>query len=431
MIVTTERLPQSQIKLRIEIPLNEVTPFLEKAAQRLSEKSLIKGFRKGRVPYDIVQHQFGEPAIYDEALQDVVDATYRKALEQEQLHVVSKAAIEVEKLAPGNPVVYTAVAALLPNVHLGDYRTFTLHTTKKEVVLDEKKVAQTIQSLRDMQAQEKLVQRPAQKSDIVLADVDITIGGVPIEGGKTTKQRMLFGEHTLLPGFEENILGMQKGEDKNFNITFPEKDAQAQYAGKTAQVHIHIHDVYERTLPTWDDAFAQGLHFASVTELEKNIRDNILREQNDAARQKWESDIIMEIIQQSQFDELPTQLIDDEVEKMMRELQDDIARQNVKYDDYLSHIKKTNDELRAHFREPAHKRIQAALVLRAIAIAERVAISEEDVNKEWEEWKKMYDQAPQVHPTLASDQMRHTIENMLLHRKTMELLSSFVQSRPQ
>ena len=220
IIATSETLPKAQIRLRIEVPHDDVLPYLEKAAHRLAKKVTIKGFRPGKVPIDILKQQLGELAIYEEALQDVVNTTYPQAIEQEQLHVASRAAIESEKLAPGNPVVYTATVALLPHVELGDYHTLTIKKT--EVVLDEKKIETTTQQLREMRAQEKLVLRSAKIGDKVLADFQISIGGVSIEGGSATKQPILLGKYELIPGFEEQIVGCSGGEEKKFDIPFPE-----------------------------------------------------------------------------------------------------------------------------------------------------------------------------------------------------------------
>ena len=192
-----------------------------------------------------------------------------------------------------------------------------------------------------------------------------------------------------------------------------------------ANVQLKIHDVYERTLPEWNDDFAHGLQFDSIAELEKNIRENILKEQTNEEQRRWENEAVMEIVEKSTIGELAELLVDDEITKMIHELKTDIERQNVKYEDYLAHMKKTEEKLREDFHETAQKRIRAALILRAVAVAEKITVQKDEIEKELEQWKNFSKQMPDVPSGNDETTIRHAIENMLIHRKTMERIASF------
>lgn len=425
MKVTVQRVPKSQVELTIEVSVEEVKPFVEKAAVRISKEVNIKGFRPGKAPYDVLKQNVGEATIYEEAFQDIVNDTYARAIEQEKLQVVGRANIAVEKIAPGNPIVYKATAPLMPSVKLGDYKT--LSTKKGVVSLDEKKLERTLDDLRKMRAKEILVNREARTGDKVVVDFDIQMEGVSIEGGKAEKQHIVLGESKFIPGFEDGIVGMKKGEQKAFEVVFPAEYVKKDVAGKKAMAHITLHDVYEMELPVLDDAFAKELNFDSLEKLQQEVRANIQRELEQEAEEKFEVDVIEEITKSSQIDELPDQLVDEEVEKMLRELEQDIVQRGLKFDDYLEHMKKTRDGLKEHFREAATRRIHAALVLREVAVVEQITADAAEIEKEIAEMKQKYASMPDLAGQLDSPAYRARMENILIHRKTFERLESFTK----
>lgn len=425
MIVTKKILPKSQVELTIEVSVEEAAPFIEKAAARISKEVNIKGFRPGKVPYDVLKQHIGEAAIYEEAFKDIVDDTYPRAVDQEKLMVVGRANIDVEKVAPGNPFVYKATAPLMPKVELGDYKS--LKTKKPEVKMDEKKFDQTLADLRKMRAKEKLVTREAKKGDKVVIDFDIKIDGVSIEGGKAEKQSVMLGEGNFIPGFEDGVEGMKKDEKKEYPVTFPKEYFKKDLAGKKAIAHITLHDVYEMELPELTDEFAKELNFESVEKLKNEIRENIKRELEQEVQEKFELDVIEEVIKKSKIEELPEQLIEDECEKMLRELEQDIVQRGLKFDDYLTHMKKTRDELKDGFKEAATKRIHAAIVLREVAVAEDIKAEAAEIEKELSEMKEKYKNMPDLIMQLDSPAYRARMENIMVHRKTFERLASFTK----
>lgn len=425
MNVTTKILPKSQAELTIEVSVEESQPHINAAAERISKEVDIKGFRKGKVPLDVLKKHVGEQTIYEEAFNAIVEATYPKAIDQEDLQVVGRANIDVEKLAPGNPVVYKAVVPLMPNITIGDYKK--LKTKKEKAEFDEAKFEKTLQDLRGLRAKEVLVNREAKEGDKVVIDFDVKIDGVSIEGGQGSKQHLLLGSKQFIPGFEENVAGMKKDEEKDFETSFPKDYHKKSLQGKKASVHVKVHEVFEVETPELNDEMAKEMNFDSVATLEEEIRKNIARELEQEQQEKFEMAVVEEIIQKSTFDELPEQLVQEESQKMVAELRHNITQQGMQFEDYLKHLDKTEEDLVKGFAEQAEKRIKAALVLREVAVAEDIKVEAADIEKEIEEMRKLYEQMPEMVKEIDSPAHRSRIENMLFHKATFERLESFTK----
>jgi len=426
MKVTSKILPKTTVELTIELSVDEVQPYIQEAAKRIGKEVSIQGFRKGKVPYDILKQHVGEGTIYEEAFNDIVDATYPKAIEQEKLMVAGRAKIDVEKVAPGNPVIFKVTVPLLPKVTLGAY-TKGLKTKKSTPTLDEKKFEKTLLDLRQMRASEKLVNRAAKKGDKVVVDFDVKVNGVSIEGGQAKEYGLMLEEGQMIPGFVDGVVGMKKGDKKSVDVTFPKEYHKKDIAGSKAVVDFTAHDVYEIVLPDLTDDMAKEMNFESVEKLKEAVRANIMKELEHEAEEKFEGDVIEEIVGKSTIEELPDQLLDEEVDKMVRELERDVTKQNLKFDDYLKHIKKTQEELKKDLRVAAERRLKGALVVRELAVAEKITVNSTEVEKELSELRKTYANVPDAMERLSSSGQRERIENMLMHKHLFEKLSEYTK----
>ncbi|MFC1598092.1 trigger factor [Patescibacteria group bacterium] len=425
MKVTKKELPKSQVELTIELSVDEVKPHVEAAAKEIAKQVEIKGFRKGKVPYDVLAKNVGEQSIYEEAFNAMVEATYPKAVEQEKLEVIGKVQIDVDKMAPGNPVVYRATVPLMPKMTLGDYKS--LKSKKKVEPVDEKKFESTLEDLRRMRAKEKLVDRAAKNEDKVIVDFDVKVAGVSIEGGQGSEQGMVLGGNQFIPGFEENIVGMKKDEEKDFDVKFPDDYHKKDLGGKKATVHVKLHNVYEIELPEVTDEVAKEMNFDTAEHLKKELRANLEREAEQRAHEHFEAEVLEEIMASSEFDELPDQIIDDEAQKMLSEIKHEVMQQGLKFEDYLQHMNKKEEELLKDFREKAEKRIKAALIMREVAVAEDIKVERAEIDKELEEMKKLYEQVPDMAHQIDSPEQRARMENMMMHKKTFEKLESYTK----
>lgn len=421
MKVSVETLEKSQAKLTIEVSVEELAPYVDAAAKRISNEVTVKGFRKGHVPLDVMKQHVGEATIYEEAFQQVVEKTYPQAVEQEDLHVVGRANIDVEKIAPGNPIVYTAIVPLMPKIELGEYTKLKAKRSKAE--MDDKKFEKTMDELRRLRSKEKLVDRPAKTGDTVVIDFDVKVDGVSIEGGQAQKSRLSLGSGQFIPGFEDGVVGMKKGEKKVVDAKFPEEYFKKDLAGKEAKADVTLHDVYEIELPEMNDELAKELNFESLEKLNEEIRSNIMKELQEEADRDFEVAAIQEVVKGSKIDPIPEQLIDEEVEKMFNELKYDIINKGMQFEDYLTHMQKTEEDLKVDFREKAVERIQAALVLRELAVAEKLEITQADVDADIEETRKVYEQYPEMMTQFENPAYRARVENMLMNKKVFDFLA--------
>lgn len=423
MQVSREDLSKTEVKLTVELTVEELDPYVKAAAKRVAKEVEVKGFRKGKAPYDVLVQHVGEQALYQEAFNDVVEDTYPKAVDEQELQVVGQPEVNVEKLAPGNPLVYTITVPLMPEVVLGDYKK--LKTKKKDAEMDEKRYENTMNQIRQMRAQEKIVDREAKKGDKVIADFQIKVDNVPIEGGSGTKQELMLEDGNFVDDFMNGILGMKKGDENDFDMTFPKEYHKKDLQNKEGKVHVKVHDVYEITLPELTDEMAKEMNFESLEKMQEEMKANIMRELENEAQHEFENEVVKEIVELSDIDELPKQLVEEETSKMLAELRHNVQQQGASFEDYLAHVKKTEEELREDFKDRAVERLQAALVLRELSVAEKIEVKTEDIDKEIESLRETYKDAPNILEELDSPYHRTRMENEMMHKKLFEQLASY------
>ncbi len=426
MKVEKKDLGKNQVELTIEIPTEEIKNHLEKAAQKLSQKSKIPGFRPGKAPYDLIKARVGEMAIYQEALELIVNATFYEAVTQEQLVTIGQPEIKIQKLAPNNPVIYQAIVSLLPTVTLGDWQSKKI--TKTAVKVETEELEQTLKQLQEMRAQENLADRVANKGDKLEIDFEASINKAVIEGGTSHKYPIVLGEGRMIPGFEDKLIGTKAGDSIEFDLKFPDKYMQENLAGKLAHFKVKINGVYNRQLPELNDEFAKGLGFESVEKLKQQITDNIQKDKEIKEAQKLERTAIDQIISTATIGEIPENLIDNEIHKMIHELEHNIKQQGLEMSGYLKSIKKTHEDLHQDFREPAIMRVKAALVLRELATQEKITVADQEIDEEIKKQEAMYSNNPQALQNIKNPMHRQYLANMLVNQKIIKFISEKIIS---
>lgn len=393
MEYTLTRLPKAEIEIAVSLPFSEFEPQVKRAAVLISESVEIEGFRKGKAPYDIVKQKVGEQAIYEEAAERAVRKTYPEAIRHltedgklDGAHpLIGKPEITITKLAPGNELIYKVKLALLPQVLVPDYKTIAqkIRTQKEYPAVSDEETDKAVQWLREARTQLVTVARPAQKGDRVEVDFEIRHNGVTIEGGESRNHPMILGEGRFLPGFEDALVGLEAGQKNEFTIATPEdwRDSPSggQLAGKTLDFSATMQLVQERKIPELTDEFAKGLgDFASAEALKQNVRDGLLAEKKEKETQRIRALMMQEIAADARM-EVPDALIAGETKKMLEELKSNIGQMGMGWTDYLTHIKKTEDDLKKEWPNEAEKRVRIALCLREMARQEHIEPSEEEI----------------------------------------------------
>lgn len=427
MNITKEEQEKSQMALTIEVSAEEFAPFIERAGKKISEQMDIPGFRKGQAPLDVIQKKVGEMTVLQEAAQLAVEKYLPEAILKEDLQTVGQPAINVEKLAPGNPFVFTASVPLMPEVTIGDISAISVE--KDPIEVTDAEIEKVIENLRTMRAKEVLADREAKNGDKVDLSFNVYLDKVPVDGGSAPSYPLVLGEGQMIPGFEEKVVGMKKDEEKEFELPFPEDYHNKQLAGKTAEFKVKVNAVFDRVLPEMDEAFFQELgEFESLGGMKDEIEKNIHEEKQQKVENKFERELVEQLIDHSTFGDIPEVMVNQETQQMMAELEQNIGRQGLKFDDYLLHLKKDRGQLMLDFAPDAMKRIKSALAIRALAKSENVQPSTEEVNEELAKMKKVYEVNPQMMAQLDSPAYREYLETINRNKKTLEWLKEKVAS---
>lgn len=425
MKVTLEQLPKSSVALTIELTPEEVRPHLERAASRLSERKSVPGFRPGKAPYEVMRKAVGDDVIFHEALEPIVRATLPQAIQEQQLVTVGAPNIEIIKLAPDNPLIYKATLGLLPKATLGGYKTLKVERTPVEVTDGE--VDKLVLELRASRATEKLVLREAKMDDKVELDFTAYLDNVPVEGGTSTTHPLILGSKTFVPGFEEQIVGMKAGEEREFTLRFPKDYYKKNMADRDVEFKVKVVSVYERTLPETNDEFAKSFgNFTALAELKDHLKKNKLEEKEREEKERFELAMLEKILEVSTIEDLPDSLVNGELDKMVDELKSSISYQGMDFAQYLESIKKTEEDVRNDLRPQAERRIKLSLVTRAIADAEHIEVSDDEVKKEIADTKKLYENNAEITQSLASPEYFSYLKNVLASRKVYGFLAEIM-----
>lgn len=419
MKVNIEKKPKAQIEITVELSFEEFKPFLNKGAQRISQRTQIEGFRPGKAPYEIVKNQAGEMAIYEEAAEEAVPKTYYETLEKEKIMTIGQPKISVEKLAPGNPFIYKATAALFPNVEIGNLSK--LQISRRPVEVKDEEINRVIDQLRKMRAKETLVEREVQKGDRVELDFDISLDRIPIENGAQRKYPMIVGEGYMIPGFEEQLLGMKKDQTKEFKLKFPKEYHAKSLAGKECDFKVKLLAVYKIELPEVNDQFVQTIgKFKNLEEFKNQIRKNLEAEAKIKEDERAEIEMLEKIVEISKFDEIPDILVDNESHRMVHELEHSIEEQGLKWADYLNNIKKKESDLLLDFSAGAIKRVKVALISRKIALDKKIEATPDEIDLEIEKVSKMIPQNTDAQENIRQPGYREYVSNMIINRKVVD-----------
>jgi len=429
MSYTTKKLEKSQIEFTITVKPQDYEKHLKKAAQRISTRTKIKGFRPGKASYEIVKKEVGAMNILNEALEQIVQESFYQAVKKENLDTIGMPKIKIDKIVPDNDLVYQAIVALLPKVKLPDISKIKVE--KKVKPVEEKHIDEVIENLRKMQAKEIIKNdKKTTAEDKLIIDMDMFLDNVPADGGQAKDYQVYLSEPHYIPGFDKQLIGLSKDEEKEFELNFPKNHYQKHLAGKNVKFKIKVKDIYERQLPELSDELAKNLGQESLAKLRELINSNLIKEAEDKANQKAEIEILDAIIEKTNFEEIPDVLIDAEKEKMFYELKKDLERNGIAIEQYLSDIKKKEKELFDDFKDQAEKRAKAALISRQTAIEQNIHIHDEEIDKEIKMMEQMYKEHSDFLENLRKPEVRDTIAMTMQNRKVIQWFRHKILGEP-
>lgn len=374
-----KKLPKSRVSLTIEISPEELEEYSKKALRKISLSQNIKGFRAGKAPLDLVEKAVGKERVFKEAIDSAVKESYIKAILEQKLDTIDEPKIEVVKTSPGEPLVFKAEVAVLPEVNIDDYSSIKI--APEETKVEESEIDAALKTLQKSRAKYATVLTPAKKGDRVEIDFETKAGGVNLEDGSSKQHPLIIGEGHFMKGFEDELVGMKEGEEKTFSLVAPQDHQPKNIAGRKVDFKVKMNLVQEVELPDLDDEFAQRLgKFATMEELKRSINEGLLEEKKSKEKEKVRIKIVEALLEKASL-EVPEALVEREINKMTDEFASSLKNMGIDQDSYLSHIKKSLADLKKDWHEQAEKRVKASLVLREIAKREAIDVSEEEVDE--------------------------------------------------
>ncbi len=425
MKVTKKDLEKSQIELIVELSVEEFTPYIEKGAQKIAEKVKIEGFRPGKAPLDILKQKVGEMPIMEEAANVAIKKAIDDIIDEQTMEhpAVGQPRVEITKLAPGNPLEFKIILSIMPSVALGDYKSLKI---KKEVAkVESADIEKTLKELQEMRVKEVITDEAVSDADKVLVDVQMFTGKVAIEGGQTKDLAVIVGKNYFVAGFDKNLLGTKKNDEREFSLPFPSDHHQTNLAGKLIDFKIKISEVYKRELPEINDEFAVGFRFKDLEDLKKTLHENIMADRKGQAENKTELEMLDAIVVKSKFGELPEVMVESETHHMLHEIEDNLVRQGGKMDDYLQHLNKTKDAFVLELLPNALKRVKTALIMKEIAIIEKIEVSDKEIDDKIEELKAEHKEDKSLDGLAKDPAYRRYLANVMQNEKTLTKLKEW------
>ncbi len=432
MNVTKENVSKTEVKLTVTLTPEEAQPFLITAAAHISEHMDIKGFRRGKATFEAVTGNVGEMAVLQEALEPIVRLHLDKALMDEGIESVGQPKVDIQKMVPGNELVFAATVTRMPEIKkLGNYEKLSI--SAKPTDASQKDIDRALKDLTSMRTKEVrgTSSEAATDKDMLVVDLQMKREGVPVDGGQSPNFRVYMNEEHFVPGMKEPLLGMKEGDQKTFMVAFPKDHYQKLIAGKDVECSVTVKELYHLEVPVVDDAFAVSLGLKSEAELREKITENLKAENEQEEMRRQEKEALELLAEKSSFAEIPEFLVDDEVEKMVHELEHAVEKQGGVFTDYLQSIKKTPKELRDGMREQGLMRVKVALVLRAVAKAEGVEVGQDEVQTEIEKQAAMYGKEEETRERMLSPEYRDYTGYRMRNEKVVAFLrGKMVRSFP-
>jgi len=430
-LVEIKKLPKSQVEISFKVPVAEFEKFIAEEEQELAKNAKIDGFRPGKVPKNILEKTFGLEKILQGAAERAIRKVYVETVVDKKIDVIGEPIVKIVKLAKGNDLEFKATASVLPKVELKknwkeEIRKINKEFSEKiqkETVVSEDEIKRELDFLAKQRAKIVTVNRPAQKGDQVEVDLRIEKNKVPLENGTAKKQQVVLGEGLFIPGFEEKLEGAKAGDELNFSLKLPPKYHIPKLAGEEVDFNVKVNLVQAREIPSIDDAFAAGIgKFKNLADLKKNLEEGIGHEKKHKLEDRHKREIIESLVKNSQA-EIPEILIENEIKKMMTELEQDVASLGLDKASYLNQIKKTEEELMAEWKkEAAPKRVQAALVLRELAEQEAIVPETKEIEERMNRVLQYYSTLGEVNEKLDTRELYNVVKGELTNQKVFEFL---------
>lgn len=424
MEVKVNELSKSKIEILFEIPWKEFESYFEKASLILGKDVIVKGFRPGKMPQEVLEKQIGTEKILQKAANLAIEEKYSQVIREKKIEPASQPQINITKLAKGNPFEFKAEVCVLPKVNLPDYKKIASQIKKREVLVADKDMEETLKWIQQSKAVFTPLEREARFDDFV----EIEYQSPQIESNKLFEDKFVLGKAKFASGFEENLKGMKKEEEKEFSVLFPKDYANKLLADKKILFKVRMKLVQKMELPEINDEFALKFgKFESLESLKENLRQGIKKEKELQESQRIRNEILEKIAQNLEC-ESPESLVEIEKTHLLDDLKQRVSQGlQVSFEEYLTQIKKTEEEIKDSFSEDAQKRVKNFLVLREIGKTENIMVSEEEIKEETDKILKKYSDLGDTKEKIDIDRLKDYTESVIYNEKVFKKLETFLK----
>ncbi|MBD1381174.1 trigger factor [Metabacillus arenae] len=390
MSVKWEKLEGNEGVLTVEVDAETFNTALDSAFKKVVTKVNIPGFRKGKVPRGLFEQRFGVESLYQDALDIILPVEYPKAVDEAGIDPIDRPEIDVEQIEKGQNLIFTAKVTVKPEVKLGEYKG--LEVEKEDAAVSDEDIENELKTLQERQA-ELVVKEDGkvEEGDTVVLDFEGSVDGEVFEGGTAENYSLEIGSGQFIPGFEEQLVGLEAGGEKDVEVNFPEEYHAENLAGKPAVFKVKIHEIKAKELPALDDEFAKDVNeeVETLEELKTKTRERLEESKKNEVEAKLRDSLVEKASENAEVD-IPEVLVENEVDRMMKEFEQRLQMQGMNLELYFQFSGQDEEALKAQMQEDAQKRVKFNLTLEAIAAAENLEVSDEDVEKELAHMAEMY-----------------------------------------
>ncbi|WP_117170471.1 trigger factor [Paraliobacillus sediminis] len=377
--------------LTVEVEAEKFNEALDQAFKKVVKDVQLPGFRKGKVPRGLFEQRFGAESLYQDAVDIILPESYTQAIEETGIEPVDQPEVDIAQIEKGSNLIFTATVTVKPEVTLGDYKGLVVE--EETVDVTDEDVTGELEHQRGHQAELVVKDEGSviENGDTVVMDFDGFVDGEAFEGGAAENHSLEIGSGSFIPGFEEQLVGKKAGEESEVTVTFPDEYHAEELAGKEATFKVKIHEVKGKELPELDDEFAKDVdeEVETLAELKEKIKTRLEEEKKTEAENNKRESLIQQASDNAQVD-IPEVMVTSELDRMLREFEQKLQQQGMTLDMYYQFSGQDADALKEQMKEDAGKRVKTNLTLDAIAIAESIEATDEDVNKELETMAGMY-----------------------------------------
>ncbi len=423
MSYTVEKIASNKVKLSFVESAESFDAAVEKAYLKDRSKINVPGFRKGKAPRKLIENMYGEGVFYDDAFELVAQPAYEEAIKAENLQVVDRPQVDVQQIGAGQELKYTLEVFVKPDVTLGEYKGVAVEKNVEKVT-DEAVDARIQNDVERASTTQDVTDRAVENGDIVNLDYAGSVDGVAFEGGTAQGQSLTIGSGMFIPGFEEQMVGMNIGEERDLSVKFPEQYHADNLAGKDAVFHVKVNGIQTKVRPELDDDFAADVsEFDTFEAYKANIVADLEKNAADRAEANLEDALVQKVVDAADCD-IPDAMIQDEITTMLREMEMRMMYQGIRFEDYLKYTGQTLDQVRENYKPKAANRVKTQLVLEAVAKAENIVPTDEDVDEAIADQAKRVNRDVEEFKASLSEQQKEYLKETAGIKKVIDFLKA-------